>query len=171
MLRRLVEFSLEFRAVIVTLACLLLAYGSFATARAKLDVFPELALPQVTVLTEAPGFSPEEVEALVTTPVERAMNGVRDLQSLRSQSIQGFSVITATFGASTDILRARQLVAEHIAQRTAGDRSGAVRGVVEHRHSAAAAIAHRERRVVLRNAVEEIHAANVAARTGAQRKM
>ena len=114
MLQRLVEFSLEFRAVVVTLACMLVAYGIFATVRAKLDVFPEFAPPQVSVLTEAPGFSPEEVEALVTTPVERAMNGVRDLQALRSQSIQGFSLITATFSASTDILRARQLVAERL---------------------------------------------------------
>jgi CzcA family heavy metal efflux pump len=114
MLRRVVEFSLEFPGVIVTLACLLSTYGIFATARAKLDVFPEFASPQVSVLTEAPGFSAEEVEALVTTPVERVLNGSRDLQTLRSQSIQGFSVITATFGASTDIVRVRQLVAERL---------------------------------------------------------
>src|SRR3989442_7383754 len=114
MLRRLVEFSLEFRGVMVTLACMLVVYGIFVTAHAKLDVFPEFASPQVNVLTEAPGFSSEEVEALVTTPVERVLNGIRDLQTLRSQSIQGFSVITATFGASTDILRARQLVAERL---------------------------------------------------------
>src|SRR5712692_4167515 len=114
MLQRLVAFSLEFRAVIATLACMLVAYGLFATTRAKLDVFPEFALPQVSVLTEAPGFSPEEVEMLVTTPVERAMNGVRDLQALRSQSIQGFSVVAATLKKKTNILRARQLVAERL---------------------------------------------------------
>ena len=97
MLRRLVEFSLEFRGVTVTLACLLFSYGVFAAFQAKLDVFPEFAPPQVVVMTEAPGLSPEEVEALVTTPVERAMIGVGDLQTIRSQSIQGFSVITASF--------------------------------------------------------------------------
>lgn len=114
MLRRLVEFSLEFRGVIVTLACMLVAYGIFTTAHAKLDVFPEFAPPQVVVMTEAPGLSPEEVEALVTTPVERVVNGVGGLQTIRSQSIHGFSLITATFATGTDILRARQLVAERL---------------------------------------------------------
>jgi CzcA family heavy metal efflux pump len=114
MLRRLVEFSLEFRGVTVTLACLLFGYGVVAAFEAKLDVFPEFAPPQVVVMTEAPGFSPEEVEALVTTPVERSMNGVGDLQTIRSQSIQGFSVITAIFLTGTDILRARQLVGERL---------------------------------------------------------
>ena len=114
MLRRLVEFSLEFRGVTVTLACVLVAYGLFAAFQAKLDVFPEFAPPQVVVMTEAPGLSPEEVEALVTTPVERAINGVGDLQTIRSQSIQGFSVITVIFLTGTDILRARQLVGERL---------------------------------------------------------
>jgi Cu/Ag efflux pump CusA len=65
MLRRLVEFSLEFRGVVLTTACMLLAYGILATAQAKLEVFPEFAPPQVVLFTEAPGLSPEEVEALV----------------------------------------------------------------------------------------------------------
>src|SRR5499433_2436113 len=114
MLRRLVEFSLEFRGVIVTLACVLIGYGVFAAFQAKLDVFPEFAPAQVVVMTEAPGLSPEEVEALVTTPVERTINGVGDLQTIRSQSIQGFSVITAIFLTGTDVLRARQLVGERL---------------------------------------------------------
>jgi len=116
MLRRLVEFSLEFRGVILTLACTLVAYGIFTTAHAKLDVFPEFAPPQVVVLTEAPGLSPEEVEALVTTPVERVVNGVGELQTIRSQSIQGLSVITAIFRTGTEILRARQLVGERLSE-------------------------------------------------------
>jgi Cu/Ag efflux pump CusA len=114
MLRRVVELSLDFRGVIVTLACMLLAYGIVATFHAKLDVFPEFAPPQVVVLTEAPGLSPEDVEALVTTPVERVVNGVGGLQTIRSQSIQGFSVITAIFRTGTDVLRARQLVGERL---------------------------------------------------------
>src|SRR5262249_44170343 len=114
MLRRLVELSLELRGVMVALACMLVAYGIFATARAKLDVFPEFAPPQVVVFTEAPGLSPEEVEALVTTPVERVVNGVGNLETIRSQSIQGLSVITAIFSSGTDIFRARQLVGERL---------------------------------------------------------
>src|SRR5262249_1674485 len=114
MLRRLVELSLELRGVMVALACMLVAYGIFATARAKLDVFPEFAPPQVSVFTEAPGLSPEEVEALVTTPVERVVNGVGSLQTIRSQSIHGLSVITAVFRSGTDIFRARQLVGERL---------------------------------------------------------
>src|SRR5215470_9861617 len=114
MLRRIVEFSLEFRGVVLTLAGLLLAYGIAATAQAKLDVFPEFAPPQVVLFTEAPGLSPEEVEALVTTPVERVVNGVSNLETIRSQSIQGLSVITAVFRSGTDIFRARQLIGERL---------------------------------------------------------
>src|SRR5262249_37146875 len=93
---------------------LLVGYGVFVTAHAKLDVFPEFAPPQVVILTEAPGLSPEEVEALVTTPIESVVNGVGNLQAIRSQSIEGLSVITAIFHAGTDILRARQLVGERL---------------------------------------------------------
>src|SRR5262249_2965963 len=103
-----------FRGVTVTLACVLVGYGIFAAFHAKLDVFPEFAPAQVVVMTEAPGLSPEEVEALVTTPVERAINGVGDLQTIRSQSIHGFSVITAIFLTGTDVLRARQRVGERL---------------------------------------------------------
>ena len=81
MLAAIVRFSLRFRGVIIALACLFLAYGIFALSRAKYDVFPEFAPPQVGIQTEAPGLSPEQVEVLVTQPIENEINGVSGLQS------------------------------------------------------------------------------------------
>ena len=119
MLRSLVAFAIRFRAVVLVLACVLTGYGLFVAVHAKLDVFPEFAPPRVVIQTEAPGLSPEEVEALVTRPVESAVNGANDVKSLRSRSIQGLSVVTAVFRNGTDIYRARQLVGERLSQ-TAG---------------------------------------------------
>jgi len=92
MLKALVEFSIRYRGVVIALACVLFVYGMNTAARAKLDVFPEFAPPQVAVQTEAVGLSSEQVEQLVTRPIELAMNGVANLDSIRSQSIQGLSV-------------------------------------------------------------------------------
>jgi CzcA family heavy metal efflux pump len=115
MLKRLVDLSIRFRGVVVALACAAVAYGAWVAEHAKLDIFPEFAPPQVVVQTEAPGLSPEEVEALVTLPVERALSGAGDLESVRSQSIQGLSAVTAYFRDGTDVARARQMVAERLA--------------------------------------------------------
>jgi CzcA family heavy metal efflux pump len=115
MLNALVRFSLRFRGVVIALACALLGYGVFSLAQAKYDVFPEFAPPQVTIQTEAPGLSPEQVELLVTQPVENAVNGVPGLKSLRSQSPQGFSLIIAVFSDDVDVYRARQTIAERLA--------------------------------------------------------
>src|SRR3984885_7955040 len=120
MLRRLVHFSLEFRAVVIALGCVVVAYGIFVAANAKLDVFPDFVQPQVTVQTEAPGLAPEQVEALVTRPVESALNGAGNLDSVRSESIQGLSVVTAVFKDGTEIYQARQMIAERLAG-TAGE--------------------------------------------------
>ncbi len=114
MLERVVEFSIRLRGVVVALACVLLGYGVFIAAHAKLDVFPEFAPPQVAILTEAHGLSPEEVETLVTRVIENAVNGVGNLESIRSQSIEGLSVVTILFRQGTDILKARQLVSERL---------------------------------------------------------
>src|SRR6266542_6354050 len=103
MLNRIVRFSLRFRGVVIALACVLVGYGLFVAAHAKLDVFPEFVQPQVTVQAEAPGLAPEQVEALVTRPIESGLAGVGHLQSIRSESIQGLSVITAVFEEATDI--------------------------------------------------------------------
>ncbi len=116
MLNRIVSFSLRFRGVVLALACLLVGYGLYVTAHAKFDVFPDFLPPQVIIQTEAPGLSPEEVEQLVTRPIENSVNGAGNLDALRSQSIQGLSVVTAVFHDGTDIYRARQLVAERLAQ-------------------------------------------------------
>ncbi|HVY94899.1 MAG TPA: efflux RND transporter permease subunit [Bryobacteraceae bacterium] len=116
MIRRLIQFSIRFRGVIVALACVLTGYGIYAVVNAKYDVYPEFAPPEVVVQTEAPGLSPEQVEALVTQPVENVLNGVAGLESLRSQSIQGLSVITAVFVEDTDVYRARQMVGERLTE-------------------------------------------------------
>ena len=119
MLTALVTFSLRFRGVVVALACVLLAYGVHVARRTRLDVFPDFAPPQVVVQTESPGLSPEQVESLVTRPVEEALNGTGGLDSLRSESIQGLSVITVVFKDGTDVLVARQMLAERLVETAA----------------------------------------------------
>src|SRR5258705_13811189 len=116
MLNAIVTFSLRFRGVVVALACVLLGYGLYVTSHAKLDVFPDFVQPQVVIQTEAPGLSPEQVEAHVTRPAEGAVNGLGKMESLRSESIQGLSIITAVFEEGTDVFLARQQLAEKIAE-------------------------------------------------------
>lgn len=110
----IIAFSIRFRGVVIALACLLLLYGAYSLHRAKYDVFPEFAPPQVGIQTEAPGLTPEQVETLVTTPIETQINGVPEIQKLLSNSIQGLSVITVFFDPATDIYRDRQVVAERL---------------------------------------------------------
>ncbi|MDB6161004.1 MAG: CusA/CzcA family heavy metal efflux transporter [Gammaproteobacteria bacterium] len=121
----LIRFSVRFRGVVVALACVLLGYGIYAVRQAKYDVFPEFAPPQVGIQTEAPGLAPEQVEVLITQPLENIINGVPGLATLRSGSIQGLSVITATFDPSTDIYRDRQLVSERLSEAAAQLPTGA----------------------------------------------
>src|SRR5258706_8254515 len=116
MLRHLVDLSLRSRGVVITLAIGLICYGMFVAMHAKLDVFPEFVQPQATVQTEAPGLAPEQVEALVTRPVESVLNGAGNLESIRSESIQGLSGVTAVFKDGTDIYIARRVLAENMAQ-------------------------------------------------------
>ena len=120
MLQALVRFSLRYRGVVVVLAGILLAYGFYVAKNAKLDVFPDFVQPQVAIQSEAPGLSPEQVELLVTRPVETMINGLGDMESLRSESIEGLSIITAVFKEGTDVFRARQMLAEKLAE-TAGE--------------------------------------------------
>jgi CzcA family heavy metal efflux pump len=115
-LTKLVEVSIRFRGIVVALACLVVGYGAYATWTARYDVYPEFAPPQVVVQTEAPGLSPEDVEQLVTRPVENVLNGAPDVEAIRSQSIQGLSVVTVVFLQRTDVYRARQMVNERIAE-------------------------------------------------------
>jgi len=114
----IIGFSIRFRGIVIALACILVAYGVYALGRAKLDVFPEFAPPQVSIQTEAVGLTPEQVEILVTRPIENAVSGVPGVQKLRSSSIQGVSVVTVFFASSSDIYRDRQVVAERLAAAT-----------------------------------------------------
>ncbi|MEI8106402.1 MAG: efflux RND transporter permease subunit [Verrucomicrobiota bacterium] len=114
MLGFIVQRSLRHRSIVIALAITLLIYGGIVASHAPLDVFPEFVAPQVTIQTEAPGLSAEQVEMLVTRPVESTINGAPDLASVRSESIQGLSVVTATFKENANIHLARQSLAEKL---------------------------------------------------------
>src|SRR5258706_1075123 len=116
MLQALVQFSLKFRGIVVALACVLLTYGFYVASNAKLDVFPDFVQPQVAIQTEAPGLSPEQVELLVTRPIETTINGLGNMESLRSESIEGLSVITVVFKEGTEVFRARQTLGEQLSE-------------------------------------------------------
>jgi CzcA family heavy metal efflux pump len=115
MLNAIVRFSIRFRGIVIALACALLGYGLYSLLTARYDVFPEFAPPEVSIQTEAPGLSSEQVEVLVTQPIENAINGVSGIDSMRSGTIQGLSAITVVFRNGTDIYRDRQVVAERLA--------------------------------------------------------
>ena len=118
MLSKIVHFSLRFRGVVVALAALFLIYGIYRLHQIPYDVFPEFATPQVDVQTEAPGLSPEQVEELVTQPIENMLNGIENLEAMRSNSIQGLSIITLSFHPTSDIYRDRQVIAERLSSVT-----------------------------------------------------
>lgn len=114
MLSAIVRFSIRFRGIAISLACALLGYGVFSLSHVPYDVFPEFAPPEVSIQTEAPGLSPEQVEVLVTQPIENAINGVAGIETLRSRSIQGLSIIAVVFRSGSDIYRDRQAVTERL---------------------------------------------------------
>jgi CzcA family heavy metal efflux pump len=115
MLTWLVSTSLRLRVVVLALAALLLIVGVRTARQTPLDVFPEFAPPLVEIQTEAPGLSAEEVESLVTVPLENALNGTSWLKTLRSKSVLGLSSVVLIFESDADVIRARQLVAERLA--------------------------------------------------------
>ena len=114
MLDYLMQASLKNRLVIVVAAVGLLISGIFVSTKLPVDVFPDLTAPTVTIMTEAHGMAPEEVEMLVTFPIETAVNGASGVRRVRSTSIQGFSTVNVEFDWGTDIFRARQIVNEKI---------------------------------------------------------
>ena len=115
MLRWLVGSSLELRFAVVASAILLLVFGVRTLPNSRLDVFPEFAPPLVEIQTECPGLSTEEVEALVTVPLESGLSGIAWLTTMRSKSVPGLSSIVLYFKRGTELMRARQLVQERVA--------------------------------------------------------
>ncbi len=114
MLAALVRFSIRFYGIIIALAVVVLLYGGFRFTSAGLDIFPEFSPKRVIIQTESPGLSSEQVEVLVTRQIEAAISGLVGLESVRSESIQGLSIITATFLENSDVYRNRQLISERL---------------------------------------------------------
>jgi CzcA family heavy metal efflux pump len=112
----LIRASLRQPRIVLALALVVILYGAFALTRASYDVFPEFAPLQANIQTEAPGLSPEQVETLVTRPVEAALQGAPGQVRIQSNSIQGLSVVTVFFDQGTDIYRDRQFVAERLSE-------------------------------------------------------
>lgn len=116
MLAALVQFAVRFRGVVIALSVLLLVYGALRLNGAGLDIFPEFAPKQVIIQTEAPGLSSEQVEILVTQQLEMTLSGLVGLHLIRSESIQGLSIVTAIFDDNTEIYLDRQMVTERLAR-------------------------------------------------------
>ena len=120
MINKIIDISLRNRLAVIIVSALLLFYGSYTAANMDIDVFPDLTAPTVVVMTEAQGMAPEEVEKLVTFPVETAVNGATGVRRVRSSTTTGFSVVTVEFDWGVDIYLARQIVSEKIGN-VAGD--------------------------------------------------
>src|SRR6266516_2928242 len=115
MLNAVIRLSLRYRTLVVAACLVVLVYGGYLTTMLPIDVFPDLDRPRVVILTECPGLAPEEVETLVTQPIESAILGASGVEAVRSQSSQGMVVIYVEFDWKTEIRAARQTVSERMA--------------------------------------------------------
>jgi HME family heavy-metal exporter len=114
MLNAVIRFALLHRPLVLAVSLVALVYGGYLTTALPIDVFPDLDRPRVVILTECPGLAPEEVEALVTQPVETALLGASGVEAVRSQSSQGMAVVYVEFGWRTEVRHARQVVSERL---------------------------------------------------------
>ena len=126
MFKWLLDNSLANRLLVIIASLVLMAYGAYTLTRTPVDVFPDLNKPTVTIMTEAGGMAAEEVEQLITFPLETTMNGLPGVESVRSVSSAGLSFVYVTFDWTTDIFRARQMVSERLSSMEEGLPSGVV---------------------------------------------
>src|SRR5947209_19853998 len=115
MLNAIIRCALRYRMVVVVVSLALLGYGTYLSTQMPIDVFPDLDRPRVVILTDCPGLAPEEVETLVTQPIETAILGASGVEAVRSQSSQEMAVIYIEFDWRTEVRYARQVVSERLA--------------------------------------------------------
>ena len=113
-MKRLIAWSIDHHWMVLVLSVLLAGAGAWTAPSMPVDVFPDLTAPTVTILTEGRGMAPEEMETLVTFPIEAAINGASDVRRVRSATAVGIAVVWVEFDWGTDIFQARQVVAEKL---------------------------------------------------------